>query len=186
VTLRFEHPSQAVDAIGPGHSIAPPSGEGSIDTSLSSWLRGPMQPPRKPSPVVHDLIEDYNAELALAQQLRDHAAKAPYPHAEKQLLELAAEEEAQAERLRAAIEALGGSVAPLDAVPQDGRNHWLRLTLDLAAKQEAGGRYLEQAVRWEQDFPAVGNLLRGLEREEQERRHGIRDMIARSDPHALN
>lgn len=131
-------------------------------------------------------MDDYNAEVHLAKQLRDHAQKAPYAHAEKLLLGLAEAEETQVERLRAAIEGLGGSAAA-DALPPDqAKNHWARMVLDLEAKQAAGNRYLEQAIRWENLHPEIGELLRTLEREQQAHRQALRDLVARSDPHALN
>ncbi|MGH7858925.1 MAG: ferritin-like domain-containing protein [Candidatus Binatia bacterium] len=136
--------------------------------------------------VLTGLVDDYNAEVRLAQQLRLHAEEAPYPHAADRLQQLAALEEAQAERLRNEILRLGGSVAPPEPSVRSARNHWARLVCDLEDEQAAGKRYLDQAVRWEEAYPETADLLRNLGREEQTHRVWIQDLIARSDPQAIN
>ncbi|MGH7822743.1 MAG: ferritin-like domain-containing protein [Candidatus Binatia bacterium] len=136
--------------------------------------------------VLAGLVEDYNAEMGLAQQLHSHAAEAPYPHAAERLRNLAELEEAQAERLRNEIVRLGGSIAPAPPAPRTGRNHWARLVCDLEDEQAAGKRYLDQAVSWEEAYPETAELLRSLGREEQAHRVWIQDLIARSDPQAIN
>jgi hypothetical protein len=57
---------------------------------------------------------------------------------------------------------------------------------DLRDDQTAGARYLEQAIEWENEFPDVGSLLRSLEREENRHRVMLRDLVAKSDPQALD
>lgn len=136
--------------------------------------------------LLRELAGNYSAELALAQQLREHATLAPYPAAAEKLGALAAAEEAQAKRLAETIAALGGSAEPSAAKPVGGPSHWARLMADLEAEQSAEARYLEQAIEWENDFPEIGALLRELEREEQHHRVLLRDLIAKSDPQALD
>ncbi len=136
--------------------------------------------------ILHDLLEDYNAEIRLAQQMRLHAEEAPYPQAADRLRQIAEHEEAQAERLRAEIERLGGSASPPETSPRGGKNHWARLVADLDEERAASKRYLEQAIRWDIFRPEISEFLHSLEREEQHHRLWLQDMIARSDPHALN
>jgi hypothetical protein len=136
--------------------------------------------------VLLGLVEDYNAELQLAQQLRAHADDAPYTGAAERLRQIAGIEEEQAERLRAEIVHLGGFVSPPTTTPRGGRNHWARLVHDLDDDRAAGRRYLEQAIRWERTHPDLAQFLRSLESEEQAHRAWLQDLIARSDPQALN
>jgi hypothetical protein len=136
--------------------------------------------------LLRDLGGNYSAELALAQQLREHAALAPYPAAAERLAALADAEEAQAKRLAETIASLGGTAEAAAAKPAIGRSHWARLMMDLEAEQAAGARYLEQAIAWENEFPAIGDLLRELEHEEQRHRVLLRDLLAKSDPQALD
>ena len=136
--------------------------------------------------LVRDLAADYTAEIALAHQLRDHAAQVPYPSAGDRLNELATAEEAQAKRLAEAITSLGGTVPAETPAPRGGRSHWARIMEDLRDEQAAGSRYLEQAIAWENDFPEIGALLRTLEREETRHRVLLRDLIAKSDPQAID
>lgn len=136
--------------------------------------------------ILRDLLEDYNAEIRLAQQLRRHADEAPYAQAAERLREIADLDSARAERLCTEIERLGGSVSPPETTPRGGKNHWSRLVADLEDTRAASKRYLEQAIRWDIVRPEISELLRGLEREEQQLRLRLQDLIARSDPHALN
>ena len=136
--------------------------------------------------LIRDLAADYIAEIALAQQLRAHAKVAPYPSAGERLNELAAAEDEQAKRLAAAIEGLGGTLPEGSPEPCGGRSHWARIMEDLRAGQAAGARYNEQAMAWDVEFPEIGELLRSLEHEEHHHRVMLRDLIAKSDPQALD
>jgi hypothetical protein len=136
--------------------------------------------------LVRDLATDYTAEVALAQQLRDHAKQAPYPSAAERLNELAAGDEEQAKRLAAAIQGFGGTVPEGTPAPRGGRSHWARIMDDLRDKQSAGARYLEQAIEWENEFPDIGEFLRTLGREEHRHRVALRDLVAKSDPQAID
>ncbi len=150
---------------------------------LKRWIAAPAA---RRHDLIRDLAADYTAEIALAQQFREHAKQAPYPSAGERLNELAAAEEEQAKRLAAAIEGLGGILPEATASPRGGRSHWARIMEDLRDEQSAGARYLEQAIAWENEFPEVGSLLRTLEKEETRHRVMLRDLVAKSDPQALD
>lgn len=141
---------------------------------------------RREELLLQELVADYTAEIALAQQQRAHAELAPYPAAAVKLNELAAADEGQAKRLAELIGKLGGTTPEVNGEVRAGKSHWARLMIDLEAKRLAGNRYLEQAITWENESPDVGALLRELEREEQEHRVMLRDLIAKSDPQALD
>jgi hypothetical protein len=136
--------------------------------------------------ILTGLTENYIAERRLAKQLRAHADEAPYPHAAEHLRRLADLEDGQADRLYAEIVRRGGWVEAPVTEPGSGRNHWARLVSDLEEERAAMKRYLEQAIRWEDTDAGLGQLLRTLEREEQQHRLWLQDLIARSDPHASN
>ena len=74
---------------------------------------------------------------------------------------------------------------PADPVTApEGRNHWERLTFDLAALESLQRRYTELALRWDVEFPASAASLVQLQRATAIMAAGIRTMAARSDPHA--
>jgi hypothetical protein len=129
---------------------------------LKRWIAAPVA---RRHDLIRDLATDYTAE---------------------RLNELAAAEEEQAKRLAAAIESLGGSLPEATGAPRGGRSHWARIMEDLREEQSAGARYLEQAIEWENEFPEVGSLLRSLEKEENRHRVMLRDLVAKSDPQALD
>ena len=132
------------------------------------------------------LAADYSSELRLAQQLRAHAGEAPYAQAAERLRRLAELVDSQVRRLQTAIAERGAAIPAVHGTPQMGRNHWTRLVVDLDEVRAAGQRYLEQAIRWEDSDAPLGELLRALECEEQHHRQWLQDLVAKSDPHAIN
>lgn len=121
----------------------------------------------------------------LATQLRDHAALVPYPRLGGVLRDLAERAEAQAAVLARELRTLAGNADPSDpTAPRTGRNHWERLSGDLTDLESLKRRYVELALRWDIDFPAPAAALGALGRSAAEMSRTVRDMLARSDPHA--
>jgi hypothetical protein len=141
---------------------------------------------------VHDaaaaLRACYVDGVARARQLRRHAEMAPQAQSVEGLTELAAAEEAQAERLRDALRAAGQALPTVSsAAPGSGAlNHWARLVQDLEAHRTSARRLRELAVHFAETLPDTATLFDDLCREEQLHCERLRGLIARADPQALD
>ena len=121
----------------------------------------------------------------LAVQLRDHGTRVPYPALGEDFRRLAEEADGQAAALAGELRALAGPVDPSDPVaPRAGRNHWERLTIDLADLEAIQRRYIELALHWDVDFPASVATFDRLARTTAGMIRDVRSMLIRSDPHA--
>ena len=137
--------------------------------------------------ILEDLHHAYLEELRLARQLRLHAERVPYLPQARTLEDLAAQEDVHGASLEGEIRRLGGlpDLAGLGE-PRGGRNHWERLSLDLAAIQAHGKRFIELAQRWDIDHPETATLLMRLAHEEGALARVVGELLARSDPHAVD
>ncbi len=151
--------------------------------ALSSWLGKETGSPR--TRCARELRGVYLDVRRIAIQLRRHAEHAPYPALVAELRTLAAAAEEHAATLAAEIRTLAGNADPADAMaPRTGRNHWERLTVDLQDLEALRRRETELALRWDVDFPATTATLARLAHTTAAMTATVRDMLARSDPHA--
>lgn len=121
----------------------------------------------------------------LATQLRDHGGNVPYPALGHELRRLAEEADRHAAALATELRAIAGNVDPADPIaPRVGRNHWERLTIDLADLEALQRRYTELALRFDVDFPASIPTFDALARAAAVMIRDVRTMLIRSDPHA--
>jgi hypothetical protein len=121
----------------------------------------------------------------VATQLRDHATHVPYPGLAIELRRLAEQADGQAALLAAELRALAGNPDPSDLVaPRGGRNHWERMTIDLAGLEALHRHATELALRWDLDFPSQAATLARLGRMTAGMAAAVRTIVARSDPHA--
>ncbi|MCC6850589.1 MAG: hypothetical protein IT294_19035 [Deltaproteobacteria bacterium] len=121
----------------------------------------------------------------IAAQLRSHAERVPYPRIGPALIGLADRADAQAARIAAELRTLAGNADPADpASPRDGRNHWERLSIDVADLETLKRRWVELALRWDVDFPAAAATLAELGRATAAMSAAVRDLLALADPHA--
>jgi hypothetical protein len=137
--------------------------------------------------LIEDLTTSYQGELKLAEQLRAHAGSVPYPTLAGSVHELADSREASATKLRGEIEQLGGSLRPAAPTsPRNGRNYWERLTFDLDDLRVMSRRYVELAQHWDIEYPDAAALFSQLARASGLSGQRVRDLIARSDSHAVD
>jgi len=137
--------------------------------------------------LLDDLTTAYHGELKVAQQLRTHAEGVPYPTLAGNLQRLADTQEANAALLRSEIERLGSPVPPPESsAPRSGRNYWERLTYDLDDLRAMNRRYIELAQHWDTEYPEAAGLFSRLARETGESGKVVRDLVARSDSHAVD
>jgi len=141
---------------------------------------------RTPRELVTDLVDNYQAEVAQAACLRSHADQARYPHVATQLRALAVIEDRHAGLLRDHILGLGGGIPPVAPAPVGGCNQWERAVAARKAAQEKRRRLIEHVGHWDPDEPAASKLLARIYDEDGETLAAYDDVVARSDPHALD
>ncbi len=128
------------------------------------------------------------ALLRRARCMRLHAEQAPNELSRAELARLADEDDAEADRVAAALTALGSQlITPEKPLPPaDACNHWGRLVEDLQAHRSAVRRMREDAIHFAETMPEAASLFDRLCAAEQAHALRLRDLIARADPHALN
>jgi hypothetical protein len=132
-----------------------------------------------------DLRAVYLDVRRVAAQLREHAMRVPYPGIDVELRRLADQADGQAALLADELRAIAGNPDPSDpTAPRVGRNHWERLTIDLADLEALQRRHTDLALRWDVDFPASAATFARLKGATAAMATTIRAMVARSDPHA--
>ena len=133
------------------------------------------------------LLEDYAAEIDMADQLRRHARRLRWHDEHRQrLVAIAAREQEHARWLREAIERLSGQAPDVPPVPQDADTNWERLMIDLNVEKEAHEKLLRDAYALERDHPDIARLLLRIAEEEEAHRREIAQLLARVDRVALD
>ena len=133
------------------------------------------------------LLEDYAAEIDMADQLRRHAKRLRrHEEHRARLLAIAAREQEHARWLREAIERLGGQAPEVPPVPQDAETTWERLMIDLNAEKDAHEKLLRDAYALERDHPEIARLLFRIAEEEEAHQREIAQLLARVERAALD
>lgn len=133
-------------------------------------------------------LQSLHAEYRrLAKQLEAHIEEAPYPHVGERLQKLAAGEERNARLVADRLVALGRHLREDGAAPiRGGGNAWARLVVMLEDYRELLRRLSGLWTRWDDEHPEDAALVHGLRDSGVAHREEIVDLIARSDPHAIN
>jgi hypothetical protein len=123
----------------------------------------------------------------VATQLRRHGTRVPYPALSQDFRRLAEAADGHVALLADEIRAVAGNTDPADPIaPREGRNHWERLTVDLADLETLQRRYTELALHWDVEHPASAVTFDRLARATAAMSRDVRTMLARSDPHAAH
>ena len=123
----------------------------------------------------------------LARQLEAHVDAAPYPQVADRLRRLGAEEEQNARRIADRLAVLGRHLRDDEAAPiRGGRNAWERLVVSLEDYRGLLRRLSGLWTRWDDEHPEDAALVHALRDSAVSHRDEVVDLIARSDPHALN
>ena len=130
------------------------------------------------------LGDGYRELARLANQLRLHAEKAPYPFVGERLRQMAEEKEKSIARLSEEIERLGGRVAKFDSSIPSGKNHWDRIRQDVEDQKRAEARLVDDASSLALEAPEQSQLLRQLLEVENRHKQALLDLLARADPQA--
>ena len=130
------------------------------------------------------LADDYRELARLANQLKLHAEKAPYPFVGERLREMAAEKEKSIGLLFENIEQLGARVAKFDSSIPSGRNHWERMHQDVEDQKRVEARLTDDVSYLALEAPEHSQMLRQLVEVERRHKAALLDLLARADPQA--
>lgn len=134
------------------------------------------------------LVDAYGQCLTGADRLRAAAELAPDAGSRTELLDLARAETDLADRL---WESLADRVParPVHLPParsQPERSHWARLVETLEAHRAAAQRYRDLATQLTEPSPATAALFEQLSGAQAALCRGLRALIARADPQAID
>jgi hypothetical protein len=133
--------------------------------------------------LLEGLCTTYRAEAQQVAQLTQHAHRMYYPHFQKRLLQIAAEQRARLPWLKEQICTLGGNLPSLACTSMVGSNSWECLRLDVNEAERDCINLLEWICLAEHLEPQIAVGLRRLREEKQQHREEFRDMLMKSDPY---
>lgn len=132
-----------------------------------------------------DLLKNnYHRLCLLAQQLDEHAKKAPYPQAAVRLRQMAAEKRANAGRVRQSVLKLGTTLEDTPCEARSARNHWERVVQDLQDQKNLETNLFDQAILLAEETPELAELLRDIANSQHPHTDTLLDLVARADPQA--
>ena len=133
------------------------------------------------------LFEVYVAWSSLARQLEEDADRAPYPQVSARLREIVAEQEENLRRVSARLAVLGRNAPDEGLRPvREGRSAWERLRVTLEEYRLLIRKLSQLKARWDDERPEDAALVSGLRENAVTHREVLVDLLARSDPHAIN
>lgn len=137
--------------------------------------------------VAGELQQLHGEYRRLARQLEAHVDEAPYPQVADRLRKLVEEEDANARRIADRLVVLGRHLRDDGAGPiRGGRNAWERLVVTLEDYRSLLRRLSGLWTRWDDEHPEDAALVHQLRDSAVAHREQVVDLLARSDPHALN
>ncbi len=153
---------------------------------LESILRLPSATNGKPHALnpAEILKADYHDLRRLAEQIRTHAERAPYPHMAERLRQIALEKQKSAIVLKEKSLGLGCELEEHSPIIKSGKNHWQRMVQDLEDHKALENSFLEQVVRLAEEAPEISALLREVVAAQRPHKEALLDLVARADPQA--
>jgi hypothetical protein len=143
---------------------------------------------RKEKPIKANRLEilktSYHDLSRLADQINNHAQKAPYPYIAKQLRTIVDEKQQSASLLKNEILKSGSQPEELKIEIKSGTNHWERITRDLEDQRELENRLLGYAATLVEEAPEISELLKKIVAAQVPHRTSFLNMVARADPQA--
>jgi hypothetical protein len=141
---------------------------------------GPIKP-KNP----HEILKaSYHDLCRLAEQIDEHAQKAPYPHTTRRLSAIAAEKRSIAARLKDKMLSLGVRPEESKFDLKAGKNHWERIAKDIEDQRTLENQFQEYAVLLAEEAPEISDLLKTMTAEQTQHREALLDLLARADPQA--
>jgi hypothetical protein len=143
---------------------------------------------RKEKPTQTNTLEilkaSYEDLSRLAQQINNHAEKAPYPHIAKQLRMIVEEKYLSAGLLKKEILKSGSQAEESKSDVKSGNNNWERITRDLEDQRKLESQLLRYAAILAEEAPEISELLKRIVAEQAPHRTSLLDIVARADPQA--
>lgn len=125
--------------------------------------------------------------LRLARQIEYHSELAPYPFMAERLKRISDDEERNARRIGERLMALGRQpLASSAGAIRTGRNSWERLIQDSDDYRALLRRLSQLWVRWDDESSEDAAVVRSVLDASTRNRDDLNDLVARSDPHALD
>lgn len=133
------------------------------------------------------LADCYVVAAVNSKRLQQDAEYAPNEASAQGLKDLAASEEALSQRLLEALKA-AGKPSPKIEIPNTPRasSHWGRLVQALEAHRALVQAMRDHAAEFVDTFPATAQLFEELRAIESMHCEGLRALIARADPQAMD
>ncbi len=123
----------------------------------------------------------------LSRQLEAHAERATYPQFADSLRHIAGSLAGDVRRVAERMAQLGRRAEINGAAPlAEGRSTWDRLRLSLEDVRVLLRQLGQLLVRWDDEHPAEAALVRDVRARLSGHRAALGDLLARSDPHALD
>lgn len=118
----------------------------------------------------------------LAEEIRAHADRAPYPHIADALRGIASEKKAAAKELQQFLRNLGVWVAEPTTLSVSGKNHWDRMTRDLKEQKSLDDFLQVQEARLAGEEPEIARLLGQIRTHQASHRELLISLVAVADP----
>lgn len=141
---------------------------------------GPINPKNPPE----ILKASYRNLLRLAEQIDDHAQKAPYPQVAQRLRVIATEKRSITARLKDKMLSWGVRPEEPRFDIKAGKNHWERIAKDIDDQRALENQFQEYAVLLAEEAPEISDLLKTMAAEQTQHREALLDLLARADPQA--
>jgi len=151
---------------------------------LSAILRCAAARNGKSKATVEILKADYHDLRRLAEQISNHAEKAPYPHVTQRLRQIASEKRNSTSILKEKLLSLGGGLEEFPLDLKSGKNHWERMVQDLQDQKALETSFFERTMRLADEAPEISDLLRKVVDAQLPHKEALLDLIARADPQA--
>jgi hypothetical protein len=150
---------------------------------LKRWIFGPNG--GEPTVAAQRALRAiYAAQARLINQLKAHAARAPYEHVAAKLREVAEQKKRSLETLRERARSLGPWSEPEVGEAKSGRNHWERMAVDLKDQSDFVSELRSAVVQLADETPDLAELLSGLAQAEAAHKELLLDLLMRADPQA--
>lgn len=137
--------------------------------------------------VADELEKVHDEILRLLRQLDAHADLAPYPQVAERLRQIRTAEERSERAIAERLVVLGRQPGGRDhRAVRGGGSAWERLVATLADYRALLRQLSQLWVRWDDEHPADAALVRSLLDTSTQSREALLDLVARSDPHAID
>lgn len=151
---------------------------------LSAVLRCAAARNGKSKATVEILKADYHDLRRLAEQISNHAEKAPYPHVTQRLRQIASEKRNSTSILKEKLLSLGGGLEEFPLDLKSGKNHWERMVQDLQDQKALETSFFERTMRLADEAPEISDFLRKVVDAQLPHKEALLDLVARADPQA--